>query len=512
MIRTLIGLLTLAAMIIGGWYLLKLVNKGTMDENDVRLIIRFSDAHGVPMGGGVLHKGVRVGEVLKVDIAPDDSGVLMEMSIAQKFHHTLRQRSRFWVVRPHFGGLAQGASGLDTLIKDPYVEFDTPDLSSPILKSGSLVYGQSTPPIPEEDRFANKNQKKQNPLIFKLRFPQAFGLTEGAKVLYRDVMVGSVLGVDLSLDGRSVEVDLLIYDRYRETARTDSLFWVAKPNVEFGFNLTSFLNVRDLSKILTGAAISYVTPTEGKGSPIKKGTLINGKTEAVVDLDDYQGPMVSIEPLDKKGLPSGYSPNIELTGVTFAFTEGDWIKDESYIFQGTGVMLKDAAGKVMVLTARTLADGAYSSSDVFSKPDIVKTDLKVRLADSSVYDASTVWTDPDGRDLVMIALSGADIPNAFPIPEFSKDEETDEYYMLLAFRDDKPQKIQAQPIPKDKVLNKGNKVRTFDSSLNLEIREWYGAVLTDRDGNIVGIVGREEAKSDEISISILHEAPLEGNK
>ena len=282
--RTLLGLATLALLCGGGWYLLNLFQTGNLNRGEIRVNLRFNDAHGVPVGGAVRHKGVSVGQVLKVDVAPDDSGVIMEIALQKKFHHTIRKNSRFWIVRPRFGGLAQGIFGLDTLIKDPYVEFDTPDLGSPLLPSGSVAYGLAIPPVAEDSLYYKKGGLYE-PLKFKVRLPHAPGLSEGAPVLYRDVTVGKVVDLDLSVDGRSVEVELLLEGRYRETARTDSVFWVAKPNVQVGFNWPSLVSVKDLSKILTGAAISYATPTDSQGKSLRKGVVLDGADEPPDDLE-----------------------------------------------------------------------------------------------------------------------------------------------------------------------------------------------------------------------------------
>jgi len=191
-LRTATGLLTLLLLAAGGGYLFDLWSTGRRDSRDIRLILRFSDAHSVSPGGVVRHKGVLVGEVLKVDVSPDDSGVIMEVSLLRRFHHTLRRNSRFWIVRPRFGGLSQGITGLDTLIKDPYVEYDTPDLSAPMLESGMMVFGLNQPPAVDESRLYAKVESRRASVSFKVRFTQAQGLREGAPLLYRDVPVGTV--------------------------------------------------------------------------------------------------------------------------------------------------------------------------------------------------------------------------------------------------------------------------------------------------------------------------------
>ncbi|MHC4944632.1 MAG: MlaD family protein [Planctomycetota bacterium] len=506
-IRLLTGLITLAVLILGGWYVLNLWQTGNRDTGDISLILRFSDAHGVPVGGSVRHKGVRVGEVLNVDVSPDDSGVIMNLSIAAKFHHTLRRNSRFWIVRPHFGGITQGVSGLDTLIKDPYVEYDTPDLSSPVLTSGVVVFGLNVPPSVIDSSLFRKMASRQSSVNFKVRFPSAEGMREGALVLYRDIAVGKVRGVDLSLDGRSVEVDVLLHGRYRETAHTDSVFWVAKPGIEFGFYWPTLLNVRDMSKILTGAALAYATPTDSKGRPLRDGDVLEGATGPPPDSTRFEGPLVSIEPAEGGPWSESAASGLPLAGVSFAFTEEDFFSNRKAFFQGTGLLFAGAGGQTLILTARTLADGAYSSSDFLSEPEIIEEDLKVLLDDRSVQEARLLWTDPEDRDIAVLALEG-EIP-VLPEkkPRFSEAKGDEEYFLLLTFRENRPGMQLTQPIPASKILDPDQEVRRFDEDLNLVLREWYGALLLDSDGAILGLVGRLEPLSDEAAFIALKNLP-----
>jgi hypothetical protein len=505
--RTLIGLFTLAAMVVGGWYVLNLVKKGDLEKDEIRLILRVSDAHGVPVGGAVRHKGVQVGEVIKVDIAPDDSGVIMELSMGGRFRHTLRKSSRFWIVRPQFSGITQGAFGLDTLIRDPYLEYDTPNLSAPLLLSGSLLFGLNTPPVEEEGPHYRKEASRPSRLTFRVRFRTAQGLREGAPVLYRDLAVGTVLKVDLSLDGRSVEANVQINGRYRETVRSDSIFWVARPNVEFGFHWPSLVNVRDLSKMVTGAALAYVTPTASRQPPLKEGEVLEGRSEAPDESETYEGPLVSIEPAAGEDWPSGIFPHQGVVGVSFAFTEVDLFQDTKYLFEGTGLLFQNTKGEHLILTAKTLAQGSYSASDYWGDADIKDPDLKVIFADRTVHEAGMVWTDPNDRDLALLALPQPPAHFKKSQPRFSEDGTTEEYYMLVAFRLGEKRMIRSQPIPADRVLDPGKPIRRFHPDLKLRIKEWCGALLLDHQSRIVGMVGREEPLSDRAAVMVLLSLP-----
>jgi hypothetical protein len=396
---------------------------------------------------------------------------------------------------------------LDTLIRDPYVEYDTPDLSAPLLLPGSLVFGLNVPPVQEAGPHYRKEAARPSRLTFKVRFQKAQGLREGAPVLYRDLPVGTVLKVDLALDGRTVEADVQINGRYRETVRSDSVFWVARPNVEIGFHWPTFVNVRDLSKMVTGTALSYVTPTETRQPPLENGDVLQGVEQPPEDSETYEGPLVSIEPAAGEDWPKEIHPDLVVVGVSLTFTEEDLFNDQQYFFQGTGLLFEGTNTPPLVLTARTLAEGAYSSSDTLGDPDVEAEDLKVLLSDRSVHEAARLWTDPENRDLAVVALPES---LAFPKrsrPRFSPDGATEDYYILLAFREGEKRMIRSQPIPADKLLDPGKPVRRFDPELKLQVQAWCGALLLDRQNRIVGVVGRSEALSEEAAVTILTAMP-----
>ena len=79
--------------------------------------------------------------------------------------------------------------------------------------------------------------------------------------------------------------------------------------------------------------------------------------------------------------------------------------------------------------------------------------------------------------------------------------------MLVAFREGSA-RIRTQPIPSDKVAKGEKGERLFLPELNLDLQEWLGALLLDREGRIVGIVGREEALSNQAAAIVIKAMPV----
>ncbi|MGA0058387.1 MAG: MlaD family protein, partial [Planctomycetota bacterium] len=135
-IRYLIGLATLATAGVLGFVLFQLL----ADENPdgyfpVRL--EFADIRGLGPGAEVRYRGVRVGSIREIGLSPDGEKGVVTALLDAEHAELARVSSLFWVVSPRFGGLAGGATGLDTLVRDSYVAFLTPRGDSPPLARSS---------------------------------------------------------------------------------------------------------------------------------------------------------------------------------------------------------------------------------------------------------------------------------------------------------------------------------------------------------------------------------------
>jgi paraquat-inducible protein B len=107
----------------------------------------------------------------------------------------VRYGTRFWIVSPRFLGLTQGATGLDTLIRDAYISFTTPDGENPQLPSGSQVIGNERPPSNAD---VGLEPFERGDLAMTLLVPENHDLAPGARVLFRGVPTGELRGARLA--------------------------------------------------------------------------------------------------------------------------------------------------------------------------------------------------------------------------------------------------------------------------------------------------------------------------
>src|SRR5690606_25877991 len=129
-LRYLVGLATLVGAALAGWWLIDLL-RADGHEGLYTLRLEFRDVRGLRAGADVKHRGVPVGSVRRIELREDGERAVVDAVLEPAAARLVRYGSKFWIVTPRFLGLAQGATGLDTLIRDAYVSFLTPPDAGP---------------------------------------------------------------------------------------------------------------------------------------------------------------------------------------------------------------------------------------------------------------------------------------------------------------------------------------------------------------------------------------------
>ncbi|MFK7739503.1 MAG: MlaD family protein [Planctomycetota bacterium] len=394
-LRYLIGLLTLAAAVYGSYWIVRLLRQAD-ERPGTSLTVEFRNARGLRAGSDVRYRGVTVGSVRSVAITSDGRKAVAQLLIepAGASHATVD--STFWIVRPRFSGLADGATGLDTLVRDSYVQFYTPAESGSLLTSGSLLAGSEVPPEDAEPEALQDIQ--HGDLLMTLLVPENHGLKAGSAVIYRGMRTGDVRAVSLAASGAYVEVQLRIARRYRQTVTNLAKFWVARPYVSGA--LFSGFTVTDVSALLTPYISYYAEP--GKGVLVQDGYRAAAQADRP-EIDMSKVPPEALRRADSERPPA--TDDIVLVRITYVAIERDLLSgDDAIRREGTGVLFLDKAGRTVVVTARAAVDGSYTESDAWGDPEIEDEQIKVLLPDGSVLRAGRVWVDPAGGNLAALVL------------------------------------------------------------------------------------------------------------
>lgn len=397
--RYLIGSLTLALAVFGAVWVVRVLRH--LDERPgLPLQVEFREARGLRAGANVRYRGVNVGTVRAVSISSDGNKAVAQLLLDPAGAAHACVNSSFWIVTPRFAGITDGATGLDTLVRDAYVAFLTPaDRGSP-LTGGSLLAGKERPATSNEAE--SLEEVEHGDLLMTLLVPENHGLRPGSAVIFRGMQTGDVRAVALSPAGTHVEVTLRIARKHRQTVTDKAAFWVARPYVS-GALFTGF-TVTDVSSLLTPYVSYYGEP--GQGVLVQDGYRAAALgTRPTIDIADVPGDALR-QP--QPALPV-VSDGLVLVRISYAAVERDtWSADDAIQRQGSGVLFLDRSGRTVVVTARSLVDGSFTETDAFgSAPEIDDEQIKVLLGNGTVLRAGRVWVDPAGGDLAALVLEEA---------------------------------------------------------------------------------------------------------
>ncbi len=412
--RHLLGVATLVILVVGASYLWSLLGADDSDTG-FRLTLVFENAQGLRDGAGVRYRGVRAGEVRAIDLGVERGEVRVHCRFSESAASQIQENSRFWIVRPQFRGIAEGASGLDTLIKDPYIVFETPHEESPAVVSGARLQGLER--APSRPMVGIEQGARAGDIQFAVLFDENPGLKAGAAVLYRGQPVGNVTSVSLTPTGSAVDVRAVVTKDFRSTIRKGARFWIARPAMSVEW--MSGLRVHDIERLLSGTALSYAPPTDPTAPPAVDNAFFEGLNERPdIDWDLVAGAGVqrsdSID--DERFGPS-------LVRVHYRFVETDfWSPDDEHRFETLGVVIVTADDVAITLVPRSAVDGRRMVTDGIGEPDIAEESWHVRLQDGSVHAAARIWMTDGDSDLAVLRLdprakSGLAPPTAVAFPK-----------------------------------------------------------------------------------------------
>ncbi len=397
--RYLIGTLTLVAAVVGAWWIVRVL-RNLDNRPGLALQIEFHDARGLRGGADVRYRGVSVGTVRSVSIAGDGGKAVAHVLLEPAGAAQACVNSAFWIVTPRFTGLTGGASGLDTLVRDAYVAFQTPAERGSSLVAGSLIAGHEKPPLAADPETLDDTE--HGDLLMSVLVPENHGLRPGSAVTFRGMQTGDVRSVDLAADGTHVEVKLRIARKHRQSVTDACQFWVARPSVS-GALFTGF-TVTDVSALLTPYVSYYGDP--GKGVLVQDGYRVAAQSTR----PNIEAAAVPAEALRQKTVATApVADDLVLVRITYAAVERDtWSADDPVHHEGTGILFLDRAGRSVVVTARSLVDGSYTEQDAFgSDPEIEDEQIKVLLGNGTVLRAGRVWVDAHGVDVSALVLEDA---------------------------------------------------------------------------------------------------------
>jgi len=242
-----IWLLPLLAAVIGAY-----LAYTTLSQRGPMITISLKSADGLSAGQTkVKHKAVELGTVERIRLAPDMSHVNVGVRMTREATPYLTENARFWVVRPRLS--STNISGLETLVSGAYIELDPGPRDG---ASQQDFTGLEDPPGVRSD---------QPGRTFNLQTGRIGSLASGSPVLYRDIVVGEVLGYELPEGNGLIKVPVFVKAPYDKWVRSGTHFWNAS-----GLSVTLggeglHVEVASLQALLSGG-VAFNTPEDARGN------------------------------------------------------------------------------------------------------------------------------------------------------------------------------------------------------------------------------------------------------
>jgi len=208
--------------------------------------IHFSDFTGLKVKTKVVYQGQEVGSVTRLVFNDDEVGVtalVLLNDIGSKF---AKQGVSFWVVEPEIGLV--GSKNVASLLEGAFISLLPSDKES---KQQTVFEALELPPTIKQLPYG---------LNIKLISKRLGSVRIGNPVLYRQVKVGEVIGIDLSPTADTVDVFINIAKRYMPLVNSGSKFWnTSGINIEAG--IFSGINIDSESiETLIAGGIAFASP------------------------------------------------------------------------------------------------------------------------------------------------------------------------------------------------------------------------------------------------------------
>ncbi len=157
----------------------------------------------------IKYRNVPIGTIKKIVLQKDGEGVTVIARMEKSAVPYLNSNAKFWIVKPEVG--MSGVSGLDTLISGTYINMHSEKGG----KSQKIFSGLS-----EGYRYSEEGK------YFQLTAPSGYNIKEGTPIFLKNIQVGQVEHINISLDGQSVEFAIFIKQHYVAYVHRSSKFWV----------------------------------------------------------------------------------------------------------------------------------------------------------------------------------------------------------------------------------------------------------------------------------------------
>lgn len=200
-----------------------------------------SASENVSVNTRVLHRGVEIGAIHKVELQGDSSKLYL--GLLPEYQHILRSGTQFWLAKPNLS--LSGASDTDALLGGSYITFNLYSDTGDAKTDFNLL---TSPPA----KYASAAG-----LQLSLLSESASVATPGSGVSYRGVTVGQVDNVSLDKKADRVRVNITIDEEHKSLIKANTRFYNAS-GVMVNGSLSDFVvKTESIDAILRGGISFY---------------------------------------------------------------------------------------------------------------------------------------------------------------------------------------------------------------------------------------------------------------
>ena len=222
-------------------------SEDAMKNSSNSISIVFDDVEGVQENFSQLtYKGVNVGKVTDVKLNANQQ-VEVKALIYDDFNSFAKEDTIFYLKKPKIS--LQEVSNIGSTVMAVNIGV----IKSSKQSKQTKFTGLNEQPSVDNSHFGT---------IFKIEDPTASSVNVDAPVYYKNVQIGKVNKLDLSLDGSKVVVDCLIYNKYKKLIRKNSQFYdISGFEMKFSIFSGSKVESNTFTSLIKGGLV-VVTPYE----------------------------------------------------------------------------------------------------------------------------------------------------------------------------------------------------------------------------------------------------------
>ncbi len=231
-------------------------NLGHAQKAGQAITIYFKDVTGLKSFMKIQYKNQEIGTIARLSFDKEKHGVTAVAYLNDLGSKFAVAGSKFWLEKTELGLF--GSKNLASVLDGGFISISPGNGAA---KTDFIA--QDQPPVIEQLTYG---------LNLKVTADKLGSVRVDNPVLYRQVQVGKVIGIDLSPTANSVDIFINIYDKYAPLVKPQSKFWnTSGVTVEGGLFSGVKLDSESIESIFAGG-IAFATPeTESNSAQVEQG-------------------------------------------------------------------------------------------------------------------------------------------------------------------------------------------------------------------------------------------------